>query len=228
MAQPVIDTLRLSNALQEAGVERPQAEGAARALGVEFGEHVVARGDLDVGFERIRGELGEVRGDMDTRFERVWSEFREVRSDMDTRFERVWSEFREVRSDMDTRFERVWSEFGKVRSDMDTRFERVWSEFRDVRAEMTVMKSDLDAKIDTLGIRMETGFNALDSKLRYLMVGMGLMLTFLSAIGGIAVFQQFPSGSDSTPQAAWTEPPTLGQATTITTPKRTDRGSTDP
>ena len=210
MAQPVIDTLRLSNALQEAGVERPQAEGAARALGVEFGEHVVARGDLDAGFERIRGELGEVR------------------SDMDTRFERVWSEFRDVRSDMDNRFERVWSEFGKVRSDMDTRFERVWSEFRDVRAEMTVMKSDLDAKIDTLGIRMETGFNALDSKLRYLMVGMGLMLTFLSAIGGIAVFQQIPLGSDTTPQAAWTAPPTLGQATTITTPKPTDRGSTDP
>ncbi len=50
MRQPVVDTLRLSDTLRKVGMEREQAEGVARALGKEFGEHVAVQGDLDAGF----------------------------------------------------------------------------------------------------------------------------------------------------------------------------------
>ena len=82
MAQPVIDTLRLSNALEGVGIERAKAEGAARALCDEFGEHVVARGDLDAGFERVAGEFKDVNA----RFTEVNAEFKAVRAEMDTGF----------------------------------------------------------------------------------------------------------------------------------------------
>ena len=37
MSQPVVDTLQLSDALRNTGMEREQAEGVARALGKELG-----------------------------------------------------------------------------------------------------------------------------------------------------------------------------------------------
>ena len=136
--QPVVDTLRLSNVLQESGVDRALAEGMARALADEFGEHVVARGDLNSGFER------------------VWSEFKAMRTDMD-------AEFKAVRSD-----------------------------------------------IEKLEVRMEAGFEMLDSKFRYMMAGIGLMLAFLSAIAGLAVFDRMPSTTKSVAEAAWTVPAATG------------------
>ncbi len=75
MGQPVVDTLRLSDALQNAGVEREQAEGTARALSAEFGEHVAVRGDLDAGFERVRSEMALVRSDLGGRIAALDSKF---------------------------------------------------------------------------------------------------------------------------------------------------------
>ena len=158
--QPVVDTLRLSHVLQESGVDRAQAEGMARALADEFGEHVVARGDLNTGFER------------------VWSEFKAIRTDMD-------AEFKAMRTDMD-------AEFKAMRTDMD-------AEFKAVRSD-----------IEKLEVRMEAGFEMLDSKFRYMMAGIGLMLAFLSAIAGLAVFDRMPSTTKPVAEAAWTAPAATG------------------
>ena len=60
MSQPVVDTLRISDALCKTGMEREQAEGLARTLGDELGAHVVAKGDLQTGFLEVRGEIESV------------------------------------------------------------------------------------------------------------------------------------------------------------------------
>ena len=130
MVQPVVDTLRLSETPQEAGVDRAQADGLARALGDELGEHVVARAGFDAGFEGIRAE------------------------------------------------------------------------FKSVRSEMAVMRTQLDARIDALRASLQT----IDSKLRYMIAGMGLMLAFLSAITGLVVYQRPASHTAPPPQAVWLVP----------------------
>ncbi len=194
MAQPVVDTLRLSNALQEAGVERAQAEGVARALGDEFGAHVVARGDLDVGFARVEGEFKDVR-----------AQFRDVHA----QFKEVGAQFKDVHA----QFKEVGAQF----KDVHAQFKEVGAEFKAVRAEMAVMRSDLEGRIDALGVRMDSGFEvlhgsmqALDSKFRYMMAGIGLMLAFLSAIAGLAVFQGLPSNAGAAPHAVWQAPAPAG------------------
>ena len=130
MVQPVVDTLRLSETLQEAGVDRAQADGLARALGDELGEHVVARAGFDAGFEGIRAE------------------------------------------------------------------------FKLVRSEMAVMRTELDTRIDALRASLQT----IDSKLRYMIAGMGLMLAFLSAITGLVVYQRPAAHAGPTPQGVWLVP----------------------
>lgn len=64
MGQPVVDTLQLSDALRRTGMDRDQAEGLARALGNELGEHVTARGDL----EAFRSEVDARFQALDTKF----------------------------------------------------------------------------------------------------------------------------------------------------------------
>ena len=154
MAQPVIDTLRLSNALEGVGIERAEAEGAARALCDEFGEHVVARGDLDAGFERVAGEFKDVR-----------AQLREVNA----RFTEVNAEFKAVRAEMDKGF-----------------------------------------------TELRGGIQSLTTTFRYTMAGIGLMLAFLSAIAGFAVFDRAASHPGPAPQAAWIVVP--GATATLATP----------
>ena len=60
LSQPVVDTLQISDALRKTGMAREQAEGLARALGDELGAHVVAQGDLQTGFQELRGEIQSV------------------------------------------------------------------------------------------------------------------------------------------------------------------------
>ena len=65
MVQPVMDTLRLSERLQGAGVERGQADGMARALGAELDEHVVVRKDVEAGFAGVRAEIALTRSNLE-------------------------------------------------------------------------------------------------------------------------------------------------------------------
>ena len=85
MRQPVVDTLRLSDTLRKVGMEREQAEGVARALGKELGEHVAVQGDLDTGFQGVRSEMVLMRSGLDARIQGV-------RSELEARIEGVRAE----------------------------------------------------------------------------------------------------------------------------------------
>ena len=62
MSQPVIDTLQVADALRRTGMEQGQAEGLARTLGAELGEHVAVRRELDAGFDGIRAQINALAG----------------------------------------------------------------------------------------------------------------------------------------------------------------------
>ncbi len=62
MSQPVIDTLQVADALRRTGMEQEQAEGLARTLGAELGEHVAVRRELDAGFDGIRAQINALAG----------------------------------------------------------------------------------------------------------------------------------------------------------------------
>ena len=62
MSQPVIDTLQVADALRRTGMEQEQAEGLARTLGAELGEHVAVRGELHAGFDGIRAQMDALAG----------------------------------------------------------------------------------------------------------------------------------------------------------------------
>lgn len=103
MRQPVVDTLRLSDTLRKVGMEREQAEGVARALGKEFGEHVAVQGDLDAGFRGVRSEMILMRSELDARIDGLRSEMALMRSELEARIE-------EVRSSLDAKIEGVRSD----------------------------------------------------------------------------------------------------------------------
>ena len=71
MSQPVIDTLQVADALRRTGMEQGQAEGLARTLGAELGEHVAVRRELDAGFDGMRAQMDARFGEVDARFERM-------------------------------------------------------------------------------------------------------------------------------------------------------------
>ena len=80
MRQPVVDTLQLCDALRKTGMEQEQAEGVARALGRELGEHVVAQGDLRAGFLEVRADLGAKIQAAESKIEAVGSKVEAVNS----------------------------------------------------------------------------------------------------------------------------------------------------
>ena len=82
MAQPVMDTLQVADALQRSGMEREQAEGVASTLGTQLAEHVVVRKDLDLGFERILARVDERFARVDERFARVDKQFAELKGEL--------------------------------------------------------------------------------------------------------------------------------------------------
>ncbi len=115
MSQPVIDTLQVADALRRTGMEQEQAEGLARTLGAELGEHVVVRREFDTGFDGIRAQ-------MDTRFAEVDARFEQV----DARFEQVDARFEQV----DARFEQVDARFDRMEARMDARMDALAGQFR--------------------------------------------------------------------------------------------------
>ena len=52
-------------------MEQEQAEGLARTLGAELGEHVAVRRELDAGFVGVRAQMDTRFAEVDARFERM-------------------------------------------------------------------------------------------------------------------------------------------------------------
>ena len=75
MAQPVMDTLRLSKNLREAGIAGEHADGMAQAFGAELDEHVAVRKDLDAGFEGVRSDMALMRSELSSRIDALDAKF---------------------------------------------------------------------------------------------------------------------------------------------------------
>ena len=104
MAQPVMDTLQVADALQRSGMERGQAEGLAHTLATQLSEHVVVRKDLELGFAGIRAHVDEQFAQVDKQFAQVDKQFAQV----DKQFAELKSEIRgEIKGELkalDTKF----------------------------------------------------------------------------------------------------------------------------
>ncbi len=82
MAQPVMDTLQVADALRRSGMEREQAEGVARTLSTHLSENVAAHKDLELGFAGIRAHVDERFAEVDKGFTELKSEIKAL----DTKF----------------------------------------------------------------------------------------------------------------------------------------------
>lgn len=86
MAQLVMDTLHVADALQRSGMERERAEGLARTLGTELGAHVAVNKDLGLGLERIRTHVDE-------RFAQIDRQSAKLRGEIKGEIKALYSEF---------------------------------------------------------------------------------------------------------------------------------------
>ena len=96
MSQPVVDTLELCDALRKTGMEHEQAEGVARALNKELGEHVVTHGAMRAGFQEVRGDIQAAR-----------AETQQVRTDLQAEIRAVDHKVDLVRSELGGRIDAV-------------------------------------------------------------------------------------------------------------------------
>ena len=136
MAQPMIDTLEVADALQRSGMEREQAEAFARSLGSELGEHVAGHKDLELGFAGMRAHVDErwagMRAHVDERLT-------DMRTHVDERLAGM-------RAHVDERFAKV-----------DQQFAQVDKQFAELRSEITGEIKALHGKFNTLGIVLASG-----------------------------------------------------------------------
>ena len=107
LSQPVIDTLQVADALRRTGMEPGQAEGLARSLGAELGEHPAVRRELDTGFDGMRTQMDAWFAEVDARFEQVDARFEQV----DARFEQVDARFDRMEARMDARMDALAGQF---------------------------------------------------------------------------------------------------------------------
>ena len=136
MAQPVIDTLQVADALQRSGMEREQAEGFARTLGTQLGEHVAVGKDLDIGFNRISAHIDERIAHVDERFAHIDERFTRI----DQRFAKVDEQFVRI----DGRFQALDERFKAL----DERFKALDERFKPLDERFKA----LDGKLNLFGV----------------------------------------------------------------------------
>ena len=107
MSATVMDTLRLADRLKEAGFERPQAEGMARALGDELAGRVVTKSDLDNAIQPIHARLDTMEAKFDGKFEATEARFDAMDAKFEARFDAMDARF----DAMDARFDAMEDKF---------------------------------------------------------------------------------------------------------------------
>ena len=166
MSQPVVDTLELCDALRKTGMEHDQAEGVARALGKELGEHVVTQGDLQVGFEQVRGELQAARAETRAAFQQARAELQASRAETQAAFQQAQAETQAA-------FQQAHAE--------------TQAAFQQARAE----RQAVDHKVDLLGGRIDS----LQATLKTTFTGVALAIAFLALVTGAGIFRTAAPGS---------------------------------
>ena len=147
MAQPMIDTLQVADVLQRSGMEREQAEGLARSLGSELGEHIAGQKDLELGFAGMRTHVDAQWADMRAHVDAQWAD---MRAHVDERLAGMRAHVDErlagMRAHVDERFVAVDKQFAQ----MDKQFAELKSEIKgEIKA--------LHGKFNTLGVVLAAG-----------------------------------------------------------------------
>ena len=128
MAQPVIDTLEVADTLLRAGMEREQAEGIARTLGTQLGEHVAVSKDLDIGFSHMRAHVDERIAHIDERIAHI-----------DQRIAGIDQRFAQERAHVDERFAQERAHVDKRFASVDERLGRIDERFKALDGKLNVL-----------------------------------------------------------------------------------------
>ena len=162
MSATVIDTLRFADRLKEAGFERPQAEGMARALGDELAERMLTRRDLHEALGPIHARLDA----MDARFEGIDARLDAMDAKFELRFEGI-----DARLDaMDAKFERRFEGVDARLDAMDAKFEGKFG--------------GIDTRFDAMDSNTASMYRELSGKFNVLLGVMALGFTLLASLGG--------------------------------------------
>ena len=210
MNTTVIDTLRLSDRLKEAGFEPLRAEGLARALGDELSDRLVTKVDLDEAIQPLNARLTAVElgiqaldTKFDARFKDVGGEFVTIDQGfraMDQRFEAIDKRFDVI----DQRFEAIDKRFDVI----DQRFEAIDQRFDviDQRFEAIDQRFEaIDQRFESTDVKIDAMHREFTGKFNMLLGTVILGFTLLAGIGGYNAVSQ---------QVASSPPPvTLGDAT---------------
>ena len=154
MSQPVVDTLRLCDLLRKTGMEREQAEGMARVLGEELGEHVAVQGDVQSGFRQVRSDLG--------------AEIQKVRSDLGAEIQQVrhdlGGEIQQVRNDLGGEIQQVRNDLGgeiqQVRHDLGARIQAVDGKIDSVHSMLKFLGTGVGLALAFLAVIVAMGIRA--------------------------------------------------------------------
>lgn len=111
----VIDTLKFADRLKNAGFPPPQAEGLARALGDELGEHMVAKRDLDDAVQAINATIETLDAKFESRFEAMDQKF-------ESRFEATDQKFESRFLALEPRFDTIDARLESQHRESSTRF----------------------------------------------------------------------------------------------------------
>ena len=156
---PVIDTLRLSDALCGVGIPRDQADGVARALGGELAGRVTVRGDLEV-----------VRTGLESKIDGVANDLEVVRTGLESKIDGVANDLEVVRTGLESKIDGVANDLEVVRTYLESKIDGV-------RSEVGVLRSD----IKSLDARFTAKFNMQT-------VVWGMVLAVLSLLAGLQLF----------------------------------------
>lgn len=163
MSQPVVDTLQLCDALRKTGMEREQAEGLARSLGEQLGAHVVAQGDLRTGFQELRGEIQSVDHRVDL-----------ARTELGGQIQVLDGKIDSVRTELGGQIQVLGGKIDQVKTELDGKIDR--------------FKTELDARIDQGNTELGGRIAALESKLTFMIAGIGLLVAAVTLAGRMGVF----------------------------------------
>ena len=237
MSQPVVDTLQLCDALRKTGMEREQAEGIARALGDELGAHVVAQGDLQTGFLELRGEIqsvdhrvdlartelvGQIRildGKVDSvrtelggRIEALDGKVDSVRTELGGRIDALDGKVDSVRTELGGRIDALDGKVDSVKTELGGRIGALDGKIDNVRTELGGRIDALDGKVDSVRTELGTEFGSLQTTLRIVGGGVGLLIAALGFVAANAVLGTPAPTLWHTPPPQAVSAPTAGEA----------------
>ena len=128
------------------------------------------------------------------------------------------SGFQQVRNDLGSEIQQVRSELGseiqQVRSDLGQKIQAVEAKVEVLRAElsgrMEGMEGRLDGRMDGMEGRLDgidRKIDAVNWKLTFMFAGLGLLLSVLTVVSGMGIFERTPVGSHPVSEAAFPSPP---------------------